>query len=391
MFFAAMMIALFGLVEILLLRILNRQWWTKRLIRRFAIGLPIAGVLCIVAWFVGFFYKIEWMYASGATLTAVALVLLVSLMLSLPISGVFNLILRWLEKRHSQKPDISPVNKNRRAFLKGAAAVLPVTTIAMSVGGVGRAFGDTNIKIKEMAFENLPADLDGFTILHLTDLHLGIYKFLPDLEEVLIRAEKFEPDLVLVTGDVADEIGIYPDTLKLIGQFKAPYGHFGSLGNHEYYRGIKEVLRAYDKGPFPLLRSSSAVLNVGETNLLIAGADDPVNMRQNPRPFLRQSTAQALLNQPITDFKILMSHRPEGFDTAYEKNIEMTLSGHTHGGQVGFNGRSVFDMFMSNRYLWGKYIRGDCLMNVSSGIGHWFPFRLGCPPEAPIIKLTTKS
>ena len=84
-----------------------------------------------------------------------------------------------------------------------------------------------------------------------------------------------------------------------------------------------------------------------------------------------------------------MTHRPEGFDPASEMGIELTLSGHTHGGQAGLNGRSLWSAF-TDRYLWGHYAKNGSQMYLSSGIGHWFPFRLGCPTEAPIIELTSK-
>jgi predicted MPP superfamily phosphohydrolase len=86
-------------------------------------------------------------------------------------------------------------------------------------------------------------------------------------------------------------------------------------------------------------------------------------------------------------FKILMSHRPDAFDYAASQGINLTLAGHTHGGQIGFMGRSLFDSYWADRYLWGEYRQGRSALYTSSGVGHWFPFRLGCPPEAPIIEL----
>lgn len=386
--FATVTIALFGLIEILLLRTLNRRWWNNKLIRRAAIALPLFGIIAILAWFGGFYQGIWWLFKGGATATAATLVLLVGLMFSLPISGFFNWILHRQEKKQKDMQSAA-FDPRRRVFLKGAAAALPVAAAAISVGGVGRALGDTIVETKEIAFDGLPPALRDFKILHLTDSHLGIYKFVDDLEEILLKAEQHKPDLVLYTGDIADNLPDLPEALRLVAQFKATYGHFACLGNHEYYRGIKKVVEIFDKGDVPLLRSSGTIIEKDNTKVLLIGADDPVTMRENPHPFLQQSIEQALVNQPEADFKILMCHRPEGFDLAAGKKIDLTLSGHTHGGQVGLNGRSFFDMFMPDRYLWGEYRIDASRMYISSGIGHWFPFRLGCPPEAPIIKLTT--
>ncbi len=387
--FGAVMIAIFGIIEILLMRTLNRRWWNNKFIRRAAIGLPLVGVIAILAWFGGFYQGIWFIFKAGSTATAAILVLLLALMFSLPISGFFNWILHRQEIKQGSAGADESYDPRRRSFLKSAAAALPVTAVAMSVGGVGRAFGDTEIEIKDIVFDNLPPALNGFKILHLTDSHIGIYKFVEDLEEILARAEGYGPDLVLYTGDIADNLPHLPDALKLVSQLKARHGHFACLGNHEYYRGIKRVVEIFDESDVPLLRSSGVVIEKGEVKILVAGADDPVTMREDPRPFLQQSIDQALANQPETDFKILMCHRPEGFGPAAGSKIDLVLSGHTHGGQVGFNGRSIFDMFMPDRYLWGEYKIGGSRMYLSSGIGHWFPFRLGCPSEAPIIKLTT--
>jgi predicted MPP superfamily phosphohydrolase len=82
-----------------------------------------------------------------------------------------------------------------------------------------------------------------------------------------------------------------------------------------------------------------------------------------------------------------MAHRPDAFNAAVELDIDLTLSGHTHGGQVGLGGRSFWSLFAPGSYLRGLYRKEKSRLYVSSGIGHWFPFRLGCPSEAPIIEL----
>ena len=86
-------------------------------------------------------------------------------------------------------------------------------------------------------------------------------------------------------------------------------------------------------------------------------------------------------------FKLLLSHRPRALDVAGPADIDLILAGHTHGGQLGYQGRSVFEDYLKNRYLWGRYSKGKTQLYTSSGVGHWMPFRLGCPPEAPIITL----
>jgi len=238
-----------------------------------------------------------------------------------------------------------------------------------------------------MYFPDLPPGLDGFKILHLSDMHLGLYQHLTELETVLGNARHLSPDMILITGDIADHLDILPEALRMIDKFDAPYGHYAALGNHEYYRGIQQVQRAFAAGPVPLLAGQHAVQLVNGATLTIAGADDPRVMGKDDSAFLRTTTDAAMNGAPSDGFTVLMSHRPEGLDTAAEMDIPLTLAGHTHGGQFGWFGRSIFETWLPDRYLWGKYQKDNAQLYTSAGVGHWFPFRLGCPPEAPIIVL----
>jgi len=264
---------------------------------------------------------------------------------------------------------------------------------ALTAGGAGISGGSdpARVYLRKMQFDNLPPQLEGLRIFHMSDAHLGIYRTLEDIENLMAQAEMFKPDMTLLTGDASDELKILPDMLKIISSMPTRFGAFASLGNHEYYRGITEVLAAYDKSEVILFRSSGFGFNIGGQTLYLAGSDDPVRMGINVDPILDKSISEALDGAPSDAFYILMSHRPEALDIAAKKGINLTLSGHTHGGQVGFAGQSFWQIFTPDRYLWGEYAVGDNKMYLSSGIGHWLPFRLGCPPEAPVIELTAKA
>jgi predicted MPP superfamily phosphohydrolase len=90
---------------------------------------------------------------------------------------------------------------------------------------------------------------------------------------------------------------------------------------------------------------------------------------------------------PTGVFSLLLAHRPEAFDAAGDARVGLTLSGHTHGGQIGYNGKSAFEPLFPDGYLWGAYRRGASRLYTTSGFGNWFPFRLGCPAEAPLVEL----
>jgi predicted MPP superfamily phosphohydrolase len=387
--FAASMIFLLGLFEVVLLRFLNRDWWQIRYIRLAAWGLPIFGTAMVMVWGVGEYNAKDWLAYPGAVLAVGTFVLEISLMLSLPVSGLIHTVHRLIDRIASRvRPEAAEaIDTRRRLLLKGFAAALPVITTSTGVAGVARSFSDIRLREMSFLFDSLPPDLEGFKILHLSDLHLSHYVKLDDLADVLERAQALNPDLVLLTGDVADRLNLLPDALRLITQLDAPYGTFASLGNHEYYRGIVEVKRAFDRSPVPLLVNSSVNLTVGTTTVTVSGLDDPLRMGRKNSEFFRRCLGEALDQSAPRNFTLVMSHRPDALDEAAAVDVDLVLSGHTHGGQIGFSGRSVFDSVWPDRYLWGHYRMRRTQLYTSAGMGHWFPFRLGCPTEAPLIQL----
>lgn len=382
-------ISCLGIVSLLLLRYLNRSWWQLKPVRWISYLLTALGGLGLVVWFLAFLKQIIWLAGLGATLSVTVFITFLALTLTLPFSGIIHKINSLFEKRLRSKREAESreLRNTRRLFLKGVAAAIPLAAVATGGSGVVRAFQRADVYRLPIQLDYLPPELEGLKILHLSDSHLGIYKFLDDLEEILSDAEKMKPDIVLFTGDIADDLALLPEALKMTASLKPEYGTYASLGNHEYYRGINQVQRIFDRGPVRLLRSSGIAIDIKGVSLYLAGADDPRFLGRDNTAFLQETTGKALDGAPSDAFNILMSHRPEGLNAAAEFGIDLTLSGHTHGGQVGINGRSFWEGLVTDRYLWGEYNKRRSRMYLTSGIGHWFPFRLGCPPEAPVIEL----
>jgi predicted MPP superfamily phosphohydrolase len=390
--FAVVFILLLGAAQLLLLRLLNKPWWEKKVIRRAAMGLSLLGAVTVMAWGLGEYYAKDWLAYPGATLTAVVFIAEVALLLSLPLSGVVHFVHKIADviarKRRARRPDA--VDVNRRNVLRIAAAALPTVALATGVTGVANAFTRIKVYRRPISFDNLPAGLEGLRILHLSDAHLHHYVMLDDLARVLADAAEFAPDLVLVTGDVADDLSLLPEALGLIAGLNAPLGTYACLGNHEYFRGLDTVKRLFGQSPVSLLVNRGLTLRYGGSSFYLAGIDDPRLMHGDNGEFFRRSVDLALAEAASGDFIVLMSHRPEAFDYAGTVGVSLTLAGHTHGGQLGFGGRSLFDDIGNARYVWGHYERGPSHLYTSSGVGHWFPFRLGCPAEAPVIVLARR-
>ena len=396
-FFAGATLIILSLLVIAFFVLLNRRWWRIRRIRILSLLLPLSGLVSITIWTLGIFALKKTVMIIGSFLTALILVLILALLLSLPVSGAFNFLHDYLEKRSRRRDrDIpkkvpSPAGvaalMPRRRFLKTAAAVAPTLALTSAVSGTVHAFAEPRVYLKQISFSNLPPFLDGLRILHISDIHLGYYVWIDHVERLLEDARQFSPDIVFATGDLSDRLDIYGDLLRLLASSNPPLGVYASLGNHEYYRGIQAVLKIFDQGPVPLLVNRGVMIKRNGGAFYLGGADDPRHLSGRYEDFFRDTIERTMRDAPTAAFTILLSHRPDGFEEAAKAGVDLTLSGHTHGGQVGFAGRPVFETLMAKNYLWGVYEKGQSRLHTSAGVGHWFPFRLGCPAEAPVLEL----
>lgn len=273
----------------------------------------------------------------------------------------------------------------RRDFLRRAAAVVPLG--AGVVGAMSMANDEPPcLRHIPLKFADLPPDLQGLRILQLSDLHLGAGPSSADLKALLdgLRAEP--PDLVVLTGDVADKVEELEAALELVTQFAPRLGVYAALGNHEYLNDIERTLPVYQRSPLNLLINQTARLRIGSATLFISGVDDPV-FHAVPRPFYEQAVAECAASAAGPGFRLLLCHRPDGFEAAARHGFDLTLSGHTHGAQLGLLGRSAIEVLFGIPYQWGLYRRGRSRLYTTSGFGQWFPFRLNCPAEVPLIVL----
>ncbi|MDH3889638.1 MAG: metallophosphoesterase [candidate division Zixibacteria bacterium] len=390
--FSLIAIGVIGLIEILLLALANRPWWSRPWVRRVSWGLPLFGILMVLVWGLGQYYAVTWLRSPAAVLAVLSFVLEVALMLSLPVSGVIHLA-HWVVDRVVRRRrlnDPKRVDNNRRALLRVAAAGLPVAAVSMGLAGVTHAFSDIRVYLKPIKIDPLPPALEGLRILHISDSHLSHYITLDAIEDVLTRAESLAPDLVAISGDIADDLSMLGGALNMITELRAPLGVYACLGNHEYYRGLHKVKQIFGRTTVPLLVNQSVRLDVNGTKLRVAGIEDPRFVGGGDRAFFKNAIDSMLEDTDPADFTILLSHRPSALDYASEVNLDLILAGHTHGGQIGGLQRSLFEVVSPDSYLWGHYQKEQSHLYTSSGVGHWFPFRLGCPAEAPVIELSSK-
>ena len=426
---AFVLVGLMFIVVMTSSRLLQPEWWKARAVRA-AVFVAFAGMMAGLAlWTIGNRLEHFSLVLAGAGITYVGLLVLTPAVLVLPFSALLDRGLMFATRpRGPLAPggdfDASPITSpsddasraasrarrgvSRRGLIRAGAAALPALAAATGASGFGTAQQRPRMPIVRLRYEDLHPDLDGLRILHLSDLHLGACLGLADLEAGLEAAfAAHRPDLVVLTGDLADDPSLIPGALALVARASARHGALASLGNHEYMHDIDVTRAHYEASPIPLLVSSGRTINVGRARLFVGGADDPVHMAGDIAGMLTPSIERAAALAPLrADFRLLLCHRPEGLGPAADSGFDLTLSGHTHGGQLGLLGRSLFEHLRPGTSWWGTYerarpntvaarrsvlVRSPSRLYTTSGFGHWFPFRLGCPTEMPIIVLESGS
>lgn len=280
----------------------------------------------------------------------------------------------------------APQNPGRRIWLKRVAFGLPLGALFTAGWGVKNGLKETLIPMIPLSFKILPEGLDGLKILHLTDLHLSYFTGLEDLKSILERSQKQHPDMIMITGDFVDDYELLPGAVALVEQYIPKYGAYYCFGNHENFRGREPIFQHIQPSQIEMLVDQGKTLTINGATLNIIGVDDPKHQKAGKDPnFYRKGFKKGI--DITADFKIGLLHQPKGFPVAADLGIDLTLSGHTHGAQMGYDGESILKGSQKFPYPWGHYTIGQYQLYVSAGGGNWFPFRIGCPREAPIYLL----
>lgn len=298
----------------------------------------------------------------------------VILLFLLILKDVF-IILTWVGKYFGMPYTITlnPVVRNN---------VLIATALFLGIVGTYNSLKVPYIKTTEVKIRALPKEMDGLTIIQLTDIHIGPLLKKEWLTEVVERVNKQNPDIVVLTGDMIDgSTDRLKDEISPLKKLKAKYGIFGVNGNHEYYFGEKRWNQVFESFGIKMLRNEHVTLNISGKKLVIAGVNDK---RASRFKVEGSDITKALKNAPETT-RILLAHRPDFFT----ENIDLQLSGHTHGGHLFFL-KPLIGHF-NNGLTSGLYSIKNTKLYLSPGTGLWagFSCRLGVPSE--ITKIILKS
>jgi len=272
----------------------------------------------------------------------------------------------------------------RRGFIRVTGAAALAAPFAALGFGILVQRKDFRVREIDVPVAKLPPDLQGLRIAHLSDIHLSPFLSESELARVVDMANEFRAHLTAVTGDLITTGNDPLDLcLRQLARLRSDAGTFGCLGNHEIYADVEdEAATKAGRLGIRFLRQQSARLRFGAAELNIAGVD----YQRMGGPYLR-GAGRAIV-PGITN--ILLSHNPDVFETAAAQGWDLTLAGHTHGGQVNVEilRQSINPARFFTKYVYGLYRRGPSSIWVTRGIGTvGMPARIGAPPEVALIRL----
>lgn len=270
--------------------------------------------------------------------------------------------------------------------LLGAAAAYALLAFAGWLGArrlVVRRF--------EASFADLPEGLEDLRVAQLSDLHVGPHTPAGFLRRVVeaVRAEK--PDLVAYTGDqVDDHDHDVRRFAEVFGGVRAPLGVFAITGNHDVYAGWDGVREGLERMGATVLVNDAVAVDRGGARLWVVGTGDPAGLQWRAEGGWKAApdVERALAAVPPGAFTLALAHNPALWPRLAARGVHLTLSGHTHHGQISIPalGWCLASPFLE--FAMGSHRRGSSLLYINPGTNHWgIPLRLGAWPEVSIVTL----
>jgi predicted MPP superfamily phosphohydrolase len=280
--------------------------------------------------------------------------------------------------------------KGKRIILSICIAVIALVAFSYYENN---AIGITRFQINSA---KLPDGFDTYRIVHLTDLHNKLFG--KGQRRLVGKVSKLQPDLIVFTGDLVDSRRYYEEAGPLLMRELTKLAPvYYVTGNHEFdskkFKPLKEELV---RAGVHVLRNQSEMIGLGQGGIRIAGVDDPIFNQQADGDVAK---INEYIDGALEDTKgegeaytILLSHRPELFSVYVQRKIDLTFSGHAHGGQVRLpfvGGLVAPGQGFLPKYDGGRYTESGSSMIVSRGLGNSIiPQRLFNRPEIVLVELT---
>jgi uncharacterized protein len=266
-----------------------------------------------------------------------------------------------------------------------SAAAVPLLALLSTAIGFVNARRRARVVTVDVPVESLPAALDGFTIVQISDIHVGPTIKQRYVDAIVDAVNRLKPDLIAVTGDVVDgSVAQLSAHTQPLGRLNARYGAYLVTGNHEYYSGAEQWIAEFQRLGLHVLMNEHVVLDHDGARVLIAGVTDYTAEHFDPSH--RSDPAAALAGAPgDVRVRVLLAHQPRTALAAADAGFTLQLSGHTHGGQFfPWN----FFVRLQQPFTAGLARLNNLWVYTSRGTGYWGPpKRLGAPSEITRLRL----
>ena len=269
----------------------------------------------------------------------------------------------------------------RRKFLK-SASLTAAGTFGFAGYGFSNALDLPGVRQRRLDLPNLPTEWEGLRILQISDVHAGPYMDADRMMRMRDMAGPLDPDIIVFTGDQMDRRDSDADIFAHgFSGISAPMGVWGILGNHDHFIDPKRSEWALEAAGIQPLINSAVTFERSGASLALIGVEDLQARRGRTADF-------SVIERYPASFRICLCHQPQGWHQAAAAGAHLTLSGHTHGGQIALTGRNLNVARFSTRYVAGPYRREEAFLYVSRGVGVGaVPVRVGAPPEIDLLTL----
>jgi uncharacterized protein len=274
------------------------------------------------------------------------------------------------------------------AAIVGIVAGAPRLALVIALGmglaaGVAAIVRTPRVTRVELTFADLPPAFDGYRIAQLSDVHCGAFAPEPRVRDWVRRVNALDADLIAITGDlIASGTDYVPSVASALAELQAPDGVVACMGNHDYFGTGEMLADALRAQGLRLLRNERTSVRRRGQKIDVAGIDDTWTRRDD--------IDRALDGRDDQGFLVLLAHDPDLFPAAAARGVQLTLSGHTHGGQlaVPFAAKRLNLARLAHAYTSGLYRERRSMLFVNRGAGtSGPPVRIGTRAEIALLTL----
>ena len=299
--------------------------------------------------------------------------------------AIFGVVYELLRLATGPVKEDDPIHIGRRNFFKRTAVVVPA--VVGVTGSVAAFQGNNELQLRrlQLSLKNRPEVLKGYKIGQLSDVHIGPFIGMDKLKEIVNAIASEHPHRLVITGDLIDDLAYLDEVADYLDSRVQdfPDGIDYILGNHEYRVDVEHVWKRLSQTKMHMYRNSHQQILGGPRPVYLIGMD--YHFKDDVQEENVRLLDKAMKGMPDNAYPILLAHHPNFIPEAFRRHIPLTLSGHTHGGQINLWGMNLVPVYKP--YWKGLYEEQGLFAYVSRGSGHWFPVRMNCPREVTVFTI----